>query len=101
MCHLPKVSALATRGTAVDHCRSCLVFLTGSLSDFALVMIDSISPESNRALTSRDLDCLSFLPYRMTSLTKRVGLNWTYFSFLLDFFCLSLLLVGFTRVFNR
>ena len=36
---------------AVDHCRSLLVFLTGSLSALALVRIDSLAPESTRALT--------------------------------------------------
>ena len=47
---------------AVDHCRSFLLFLTGSLSALALARIDSLSPESTRALTRRVLDCLPFLP---------------------------------------
>ena len=55
---------------AVDHCRSFLVFLTVSLSAEALARIDSLAPESTMALTSRVLDCLSFLPAGMTSLTK-------------------------------
>ena len=62
---------------AVDHCCSCLVFLIGILSAFALVMIDSIAPELPRALTSRVLDCLYFLPTGMTSLTKIIGLKCT------------------------
>ena len=36
-------------------------FLTGSLSNFALVRIYSLAPDSTRDLTSRVLDCLSFL----------------------------------------
>ena len=55
---------------AVDHCRSFLVFLTGSLSALVLARIDSLAPESTRALTGRVLDCLYFLPAGMTSLTK-------------------------------
>ena len=85
---------------AVDHCRSCLVFLTGSLYDFDLVRIDSLAPESTRDLTSRVLDCLSFLPAGITSLIMIIGLKCTCFSFLLDLVCLSLLF-GFCRVFNR
>ena len=45
---------------AVDHCRSFLVFWTGSLSALALVRIDSLSPDSTRDLTRRVLDCLPF-----------------------------------------
>ena len=86
---------------AVDRCRSCLVFLTGSLSDFALVMIDSLAPESTRALNSRVLDCLYLLPAGMNSLTNITGLKWTCFSFLLYLVCNFFLLVGFCRVFNR
>ena len=37
---------------AVDHCCSFLVFLTGSLSALSLARIDSLSPESARALTT-------------------------------------------------
>ena len=85
---------------AVDHCRSFLVFLNGSLSDFYLLSIDSLAPESTRALTSLVLDCLSLLPAGMTSLTKIIGLKCTCFTLLLDLVCLSLL-VGFLRVFNR
>ena len=85
---------------AVDHCCYCLVFLTGSFSAFALVRIDSPAPESTRDLTSRVLDFLSILPALMTSLKKIIGLKWTFFSFLFDWVCLSLL-VGFLRVFNR
>ena len=84
----------------VDHCRSCLVFLTENLSDFALVMIDSLAPELTRALTSRVLDCLYFLTSGMNSSTKIIGLKCMCFSFLLDFICVSLL-VGFCRVFNQ
>ena len=83
----------------VDHCSSYLVFLTGSLYDLALTRIDSLAPESTRDLTSRVLECMSFLPAGMTSLTKRIGLKCMCFSFLLVLVCLSLL-VGFRRVFN-
>ena len=62
---------------AVDHCRSFLVFFTDSLSALALARIDSLAPESTRALTSRVLDCLSFLPAGMTSLTRIIGLKFT------------------------
>ena len=55
---------------AVDHYRSFLVFLTGSLSALDLARIESLAPELTRALTIRFLDCLSFLPAGMTSLTK-------------------------------
>ena len=85
---------------AVDHYRSCLVFLTGSLYDFDLVRIDSLAPESTRDLTSRVLDCLSFLPDVMTSLTKIIVLQCMCFSFLLDLVYLSFLF-GFRIVFNR
>ena len=84
---------------AVDHCHSCLVFLTDSLSALALARIYSVAPESTRALTSRVLECLSFLPAGMTSLTKIIGLKCTCFSFLLDLVCLTFL-DGFHRVFN-
>ena len=85
---------------AVDHCRSCLVFLAGSLSALALARIDPLAPESTRDLTSRVLDCLYFLPDGLTSLTKVIGLKCTCFSFFLDLFCLTIL-DGFCRVFNR
>ena len=85
---------------AVDHCSYCLVFLTGSLSALDLVRIDSLAPESSRALISWVLDCLLFLPTGMTSLTKIIGLKCTCLIFLLNLVCLSLL-VGFCRVFNR
>ena len=71
---------------AVDHCCSLLVILAGSLSALALARIDSLAPESTRALTSRVLDCLSFLPAGMTSLTKIIGLKCLCFSFFLDLF---------------
>ena len=71
---------------AVDHCRSLLVFLTGSLSALALARIDSLPPELTRALTRQVLDCLPFLPAGMTSLTKVIGLKCLCFSFFLDFF---------------
>ena len=48
----------------MDHCRSCLVFLTGSLSALALVRIDSLGTELTRYLTSRVLDCLRDVPGR-------------------------------------
>ena len=85
---------------AVDHCRTFLVFLTGSFSALVLDRIDSLAPESTRALTSRVLDCLSFLPAGMTSLTKIIGLKCLCFSFFLDLVCLTIL-DGFHRVFNR
>ena len=85
---------------AVDHCRYFLVFLTGSFSALALSRIDSLAPESTRALTSRVLDCLSFLPAGMTSLTKIIGLKCLCFSFFLDFVCLTIV-DGLCRVFNR
>ena len=67
---------------AVDHYRSCLVFLTGSLSAFAFVIIYSLAPESTMDLTSQVLDCLYFFPAGMTSLTKIIGLKLKCFSFL-------------------
>ena len=85
---------------AVDHCRSCLVFLTVILPALDLVRIDSLAPDSTRYLTSRVLDCLFFLPAGMTILTNIIGLKCTCFSFLLDLVCLSFL-DGFCRVFNR
>ena len=84
----------------VEHCRSCSVFLTGSLSALDLARTDSLAPKSTRALTSRVLDCLSFLPAGMTSLIKIIGQKYTCFSFLLDLVCLSFL-DGFCRVLNR
>ena len=69
---------------AVDHCCSFLVFLTGSLSDLALARIESLAPELIRALTSRVLDFLSFLPAVMNSLTKIIGLKCMCFSLFLD-----------------
>ena len=98
---LVAVLVLVVRTPAdVEHCRSCLVFLTGSFSDLPLLRIDSLAPESTMALISRLLDCLSFLPAGMTSFTNIIGLECTSFSFLLDLVPLSLL-VGFRRVFNR
>ena len=85
---------------AVDHCRSFLVFLTGTLYALALARIDSLAPELTRALTSQVLDCLSFLPTGMTSLTKIIGLKCKCFSFFLNLVCLTIL-DGFRRVFNR
>ena len=85
---------------AVDHCRSFLVFLTGSFSILALARIDSLAPELTRALTRRVLDCLPFLPARMTSLTKIIGLKCLCFSFFLDLVCLTIL-DGLRRVFYR
>ena len=84
----------------VDHCCYFYVFLTGSLSDLALARIYSLAPEPTRDLTSRVLDCLSFLTAGMTSLTKIIGLKCTCFSFLLDLVCLTIF-NGFRRVFNR
>ena len=69
---------------AVDPCRSCLVFLNGSLSAFDLMRIDSLSTESTRSLTCKVLDCMYFLPSGMTSFTKIIGLKCMCFSFLLD-----------------
>ena len=84
---------------AIDHCRSCLVFLIGSFSDFYLVRVESLDPEWTRDLTSRVLDCMYLLPAGINSLTRIIGLKYTCFSFLFDLVCLSLL-VGFIRVFN-
>ena len=70
---------------AVDHCHSFLVFLTGSLSVLALARIDSLAPESTRALTRQVLECLPFLPAGMTSLTKIIGLKCLCFSFFFRF----------------
>ena len=86
---------------AVNLCFYCLVFFAGSLSAFASVIIDSLAPELTSALTSRVLDCLSFLPAGITSLTTIIGLKLTCFILFLDLVCLSFLLVGFRRVFNR
>ena len=85
---------------AVDHCRSCLVLLTGSFSVFALVSIYSLAPESTRALTIRVLDWLSLLPAGIISLKLIIGLKCTCFSLLLDLVCLSFLLLGFFRGFS-
>ena len=85
---------------AVDHCRSFLVFLTGSLSALALARIYSLDPESTRALTSWVLDCLYFWPAGITILTKIIGLKCKCFSFLLDLVYLTIL-DGLRRVFNR
>ena len=83
----------------VDHCRSFLLSLTGSLSALALVIIDSLATELTRSLTRRVLDCLPFLPAGITSLTKIIGLKCLCFSFFLDF--LLTILDGLHRVFNR
>ena len=85
---------------AVEHCPSCSVLLNGSLAGVFLVRIYSLAPDSTRALTSRILDCLSFLLSGMTSLTKIIGLKWAFSSFLLDLVFLPCLLVGVCRVFN-
>ena len=85
---------------AVDHCCYFLVFLNGGLSALALAIIDSLAPESTRDLTSRVLDCLSFLPAGMNSLTKIIGLKCTCFSLFLDLVYLTIF-DGFRRVFNR
>ena len=85
---------------AVDHCRYFLVFLTVSLSAFALARIDSLAPDSTRALTIRVLDCLSFLTAGITSLTKIIGLKCMCFSLFLDLVWLTIF-DGFCRVFNR
>ena len=83
--NLVSVLVLVARTPApVDHCPSCLVFFTGSLSDFALFRIDSLAPELARALTSWVLNFMSFLPSGMTSLTNIIGLKCMCFSFLLD-----------------
>ena len=92
---------VARTPTAVDQYCYCLIFLTGSFSDFYLVIRDSLDPESTRDFTSRLLDCLSLLPAGNNSLTKIIGMKWTGFSFLLDLVCLSFLLVGFCKVVDR
>ena len=92
---LVAVLVLVVRTPApVDHCCSCLVFLTGSVSAIGLVRIYSLSTESTRDLTSQVLECLSFLPSGMTSLTKITGQKCTCFSFLLGLVFLTFL-VGF------
>ena len=53
---------------------------------FDLVRIDSLAPGSTRDLTSLVLDCLSFLPSGMSSLTKIIGLKCTCSSFSLNLF---------------
>ena len=98
--HADVLVLVVRKPVAVDHCCSCLVLLTGSLPTLAFVRIDSLAPELTRSLTSRVLDCLSFLPAGVTSLTKIIGLKCTCFSFLLDLVCLSFL-DGFRRFFNR
>ena len=70
---------------SVDHCRSCLVYLTGSLPALALVRIDSLAPELNRSLTSWFLDSLSLFSAGMNSLTNiikilRVFNRWASFN---------------------
>ena len=85
---------------ALNHCRSCLVFLTGSLLDLALVMIYSLASELPRALNSQVFDFMSFLHAEITFLTKIIFLKCTCFSFLLDLVCVSFL-DFFCRVFNR
>ena len=85
---------------AVDHCCSCLFFLTGSLYALALARIHLLDPESTRALTSQVLDCLYFFSAVMASLTNIIVLKCTCFSFLLDLVCLSLLF-GLHIMFNR
>ena len=85
---------------AVDHCRSCLVFLTDYLYTLALARIDSLASELNRDFNSQVLDCFSFLPAGMTSLKNIIGLKCTCFSFFSDLVCLTIL-DGFCRVFNR
>ena len=95
---LVAIMVVVVRTTAaVDHCCSCLVFLTGILSALALARIDSLAPELARALTIRVLDCLSFSPAGMTSLTNIIGLKCTCFSFFLDLVCLTIV-DGFRRV---
>ena len=59
--------------------------------------IEPLAPESTRDLTSRVLDCLSFLPDVMTRLTKIIGLKCLCFSFSLDLVCFYFL-DGFNRV---
>ena len=85
---------------AVDHCRYFLVFLTGRLSALVLAIIDSLTPESTRALTRQAFDCLLFLPAGMNSLTKIIGLKCLCFSLFLDFVWITIL-DGLRRVFNR
>ena len=91
---------VARTPAAVDQCSYCLVFLTGSLSALDLARIDSLAPESTRDLNSRVLDCLSFLPSGMTSLTKIIGLKCMCFSFFLGLVWL-ITLDGFRKVCNR
>ena len=101
-CHSEKLKLVAflvsmvMTPAAVDNCLSCLVFLTDSFSDIALLMIDSIAPQSTRAFTRQVSDFQYLLPSGMTKLTKIIGLKCTEFSDLLDLFCLSSL-VGFCR----
>ena len=71
---------------AVDHCRSFLVFLTGSVSALYLARTDSLAPESTRDLTSRVLDCLSLLPSGMTRLINIIGLKCICFRFVFILF---------------
>ena len=74
--------------------------LTGSLSALGLAIIDSLSRELTRALTSRVLDCMPFLPAGLTSLTKTIELKCFCFSLFLDLVCLTII-DGLRRVFNR
>ena len=90
---------VARTPAAVEHCHYFLVFLTGSLSALDLARIDSLDPDSTKDFTRRVLDCLSFLPAVMTSLTKIIGLKCMCFSFFLDLVWLTIL-DGFRRVVN-
>ena len=76
---------LVRKPAAVYHCRSCLVFLNGSFSALSLLRIDSLLTDSTRALTSRVLDYISFLPDGMTSLTEILGLKCICVQFLIGF----------------
>ena len=78
------MSVVRTPAT-VDHCRSFLAFLTGSVSAFVFVIIDSLAPDTTRELTSQVLDCNYFLPAVMNSLTNIIGLKWTCTFYWLDF----------------
>ena len=85
---------------AVDHYRSFLVFLTVILYSLYLARIDSLAPESTRALTRWVLDCLPLLPAGMTGSAKIIGLKCLCFSFFLDLVRLTTL-DGLRRLFNR
>ena len=71
----------------VDHCRSFLVFLTGSLSALDLARIDSLAPESTRALPRKLWDYLPFLPAGMNNLTKIIQKETETQTFQSDYFC--------------